>query len=161
MKYKFYITNFYNVRNLAPNQVPFSTAVWDPAWFHDFHQDQNYWFFDKRGVINGLRAEMLNPSSIENHCGQCGHTLYDPSDCPFLRDYRNYLEKLGKRNLDRMIEHLENVAERMCFINHAMARCEIVLLVHEKNDNPCSERSVICEWFWANGYEINELTFNK
>ena len=55
-----YISYFYNVRFLKPDQVPVSTAVWDPKWFHDF-KGQSHKFFDKRGVLNGLRAESLHP----------------------------------------------------------------------------------------------------
>ena len=32
---KIRISYFYQVRNFKPNMIPMSTAISDPAWFHD------------------------------------------------------------------------------------------------------------------------------
>ena len=65
---KFYTSYFYQIRNFTPNMIPLSTACGDPLWFHK-GMDNSYTFFDKNGVINGLRAEMLHP---DNSCsGLC------------------------------------------------------------------------------------------
>ena len=61
---KFYTSYFYQIRNFTPNMIPLSTACGDPLWFHK-GMDNGYTFFDKNGVINGLRAEMLHP---DNSC---------------------------------------------------------------------------------------------
>lgn len=33
---------------------------------------------------------------------------------------------------------------------------EIILIVYETPDNPCSERRVLIDWFASNGYELEE-----
>jgi hypothetical protein len=33
---------------------------------------------------------------------------------------------------------------------------EIILIVYEAPDNPCSERRVLIDWFASNGYELDE-----
>lgn len=60
---KIYTSYFYQVRNFPINTVAFSTAMWDPKWFHDF-KDRKYKFKDKRGIWNGLRATPLVPGEL-------------------------------------------------------------------------------------------------
>lgn len=33
---KFYTSYFYKLRFFTPNMLPFSTAKWDPKWYHNF-----------------------------------------------------------------------------------------------------------------------------
>ena len=55
---KVLITYFYNIRFLKQNQIPVSTAMWDPKWYHDF-KDKDYIFKDKNGVYNGDRKSVV------------------------------------------------------------------------------------------------------
>jgi len=74
--------------------IPFSTAVWDPAWYHDFKRDHNYTYIDKNGVLNGLRIPFLKPG--QKCKGLCsgpelcqtlfGHPI--PDECLFLKEYK-------------------------------------------------------------------------
>ena len=41
---------FYRIRFFRPDIVPFSTAKWDPKWYHNF-QGQNNIFLDRNGVL--------------------------------------------------------------------------------------------------------------
>lgn len=50
---------FYQIRNFTRNMIPISTAVWDPTWYHNFTNDYNYIFKDKRNILNGLRLESI------------------------------------------------------------------------------------------------------
>jgi hypothetical protein len=84
---KVWTSYFYAVRFMKPWHIPVSTAVSDPAWFHDFKGKQHV-FVDKRGVLNGLRSEKLKPG---NACeGLCrGRPCNDvPETCGFLEAYR-------------------------------------------------------------------------
>ena len=44
------VSYFYHVRHFKPYMIPFSTAVWDPAWYHNFNKCHNYTYLDKNGV---------------------------------------------------------------------------------------------------------------
>ena len=48
---------FYQIRNFKKNMIPVSTAMSDPLWYRP-EQGQEY-FFDKRGIVNGLRYTPL------------------------------------------------------------------------------------------------------
>lgn len=67
---KFYISYFYAVRFMKPNTVALSTAMWDPKWFYDKYQGDVY--LDKRGVLNGLRAEPFVPKDHQESEGTAG-----------------------------------------------------------------------------------------
>ena len=40
---KLRLSYFYQIRNFKPNMIPMSTALSDPAWYHDF-KDKDYIF---------------------------------------------------------------------------------------------------------------------
>ena len=61
-----YISYFYNVRFFPTNLIPVSTAVWDPKWYHNF-KTNDFIFKDKRGVVNGIRVEVLSPHKISDY----------------------------------------------------------------------------------------------
>lgn len=79
---------FYQIRNFKPYQIPLSTAISDPAWYHPKNGD---YYVDKNGVINGLRIGMLQPQrSLGFLCG--GKTCtQQPDSCRFLRAYYDQL----------------------------------------------------------------------
>jgi len=141
---------FYNVRFFKPNMIPLSTAVWDPKWFHNF-KNQNHVWKDKNGVWNGLRLEELNPKNC--HAGGCPCDKRDYKNCRFLSEYRQGLKAIDFDNLIKTIEKISNlVKESEGFCEEP----EIILLVHEAKDNPCSERVPIQELFREHGIEIKE-----
>ena len=137
----FYITYFYNVRFLPPNFLPLSTAMYDPKWFTPH--------VDKRGVINGIKYTPFVPcKECQTLChGREGCTS-QPSNCAFLTTYRKQIFSL---DFSKVKNHLERIAETTKQPNPC-----VVLLVYEKPDNPCSERTVLQEWFKANGSELKE-----
>ena len=151
----FYISYFYNVRFFPQNLVPVSTAMWDPKWYHDF-KDQNYVFYDKRNIVNGIRSSTLLPSpehlNIDMHdpdmCSGRDGCKYDPSNCKFLSSYYNYLCSLDFNEVIGRIEYY--IHQR---IN---PNADICLMVYEKYDNPCSERGPLVKWFSDHGIELLE-----
>ena len=106
---KIYISYFYNIRFLKPYQIPLSTAIWDPKWFHN-GLGNNEVFLDKNGVLNGLRLEELNPGSC-NACG-CPCKIKNYQDCIFLKSYRAGLRKI---NFQDLYNKIENIYGTVCY----------------------------------------------
>lgn len=86
MSIKLFTSYFYQVRFFRPYQIPISTALTDPKWFHDWKELTHY-FGDKRGVINGLRAESLHPGQECNGLCHGYPCSYHPNTCGFLEAY--------------------------------------------------------------------------
>lgn len=149
---KIYISYFYQIRFFTPNMIPMSTAVSDPKWYHN-HQGNKHIYFDKRGVINGVRAETLHP---DNSCADlCGgkDCSQDPSECKFLRLYRKQLNKI---DFDKFLKQLKKLSHDYQACMKLDNPVDIVLIVHEAPTNKCSERVVLQEWFESNGYHLKE-----
>ena len=154
---KWYISYFYQVRNLDSKVIPMSTAIWDPKWYHNF-KGNSFTFRDKKGVLNGLRCEKLMPTEVYDASSDC------PSDgakscmhkseagwCNYLTKYYNYLKGLDfddfRRSTEELCKDIDEDCEGVC------------LLVHEAFDNPCSEREPLLKWFEENGIEL--IQFGK
>lgn len=151
---KLYTSYFYTVRFLSPNQIPLSTAVWDPKWFHG-GRGQNHVFVDKRGVVNGLRAEKLHPGAgCEGLCrGIESCTCGDPSKCEFLRTYKEQLAAVDKT---AFLASLSELGSRLKAELSFDGEPEFVLMVHEPPYKECSERRALQEAF-----SCGELDFGR
>jgi len=141
---------FYSIRFFKPWQVPVSTALSDPKWFHDF-KGSKHKFLDKNKVINGLRAEFLHPNaSCEGLChGRVG-CKSTPDECQFLKAYEKQIFSLDR---DIVLKKLSKLASAIqAKLKHEV---EIVLIVHEAPSNPCSERSVLQKFFQCEELSIH------
>ena len=144
-----YISYFYNIRFFPDNLIPISTALWDPKWYHDF-KSSDYVFRDKRGIVNGLRAYMLSPYKINNcECTNCKSNK-DTSVCSFIRQYHDYIFSL---NFYEVYGYLHSISQEF-------DGSDICLMVYERPDNPCSERSTLVEWFALHNIEVKEFSRN-
>lgn len=150
---KYLISYFYQLRFFKRNFIPFSTAIWDPKWFHDFTNDQNYTFKDKHGVYNGIRAEMLHPEKDNTECLNC-QSEKDPTKCSFIQKYK---EQLNKLNFNELKEYLEDTALSIQKYENFKEEPVIVLLVYETPDNKCSERVPLQEYFKKHGVDLPEF----
>lgn len=140
---KIFTSYFYQVRFFKPYQIPVSTAIWDPKWFHDF-KDQKHKFIDKNGVINGIRAESLHP---DNSChGLCSGKpcIHQPETCDFLKAYRKQIFSLDKKSI---IDKFKKIGDLIQYQLRFVEEPEIVLLVHETLANDCSERKTLQDFF--------------
>lgn len=139
---------------MKPNMIPLSTAVWDPKWFHQNH-NQDYVWKDKNGVYNGLRAPVFAPGPMcEGMCrGPETCLTRSPQTCLFLNTYRYQLDLL---DYDDVIARCERMGNYIQSLEKFPEEPVIILLVHEAPQNPCSERRVIQEWFAAHGKEVKE-----
>lgn len=143
----FYISYFAQFRNMTPKQICFSTALWDPKWFHDF-REQSYKFV-KDGKTYGLRATCFNPMNHECSGMPCPHL---PHSCNFLQAYEKQLDALKFNDVIAALRKSANeIAKQLHIVDP-----EVVLLVHEAPDNPCSERHVIKKWFAKHGMILKE-----
>ena len=139
---------------MKPNTVALSTAKSDPQWFHH-GWDKSVVYEDKNGVLNGLRAEPFVPQTFENAEGYCGHCDKNPIHCKFIKAYRQQLSNL---DFDDMMHRFKSIAERVVKNGEEP---EIVLLVHEAPNNPCSERWPLFEWFKKHGIDAKEYPIIK
>ena len=107
MLVKILTSYFYQIRNFKSYQIPLSTAISDPAWYHPKNGD---YYVDKNGVINGLRIGMLQPQrSLGFLCG--GKTCtQQPDSCRFLRAYYDQLCLL---DFTELLHLLNQTAETM------------------------------------------------
>ncbi len=143
---------FYQIRNFKTNMIPVSTAMGDPEWFKP-PTGQEY-YFDKRGIVCGLRYEPL----IVQYMGTCGCPCEEKESlqgcCPTMKEYRQLLETV---NFETMIKGFNFCANKF----HKPDDDEpiIVLMVHESYKNPCSERKVLQEYFNDHGIECKELEY--
>ena len=144
---------FYQIRFFTRNMIPVSTAIWDPKWFHTGNNIGEY--RDKNGVWNGIRMPILSPININtNSCCEC--KIHDPSDCNFQRSYKEYLKSL---DFSKIYQSLEKLAATVQQIEGFDEDPYIILIVHEKPDNPCSERKALQEFFQSHGISCRELQY--
>lgn len=137
------ISYFSQIRNIGPNIIPVSTALWDPKWFQGIHTDA-------RGVLLGFNYKLLSPHSISNvECSKdCPHKSEVPN-CSFLRSYKEYLNSL---DFDQVYSDLLEIESK--------SGCKVCLMVYEAPWNPCSERQPLIDWFNEHNVELTEFNPN-
>lgn len=146
-----YTSYFYQVRFFPENLIPLSTAVGDPAWFHD-GKGNNYQFKDKRGVINGIRASIFAPGP--DLSGYCSETCdMEPENCDFLLRYYTQLSQL---DFEEVIERFRRLRAKILLAEPNLKDINFALLVHEAPTKLCSERVPIQKWFAAHGMQVQE-----
>lgn len=173
---KIWISYFYQVRKFTPNLIPFSTAQFDPKWYHKF-EDNNKVFIDNNGVVNGLRLpQLVFPRDAYNYLLEKGSACV--KDCPLQRgvelqlkqnNLKNEWKTFGCKfmdtyfkylwdnvNFDNLIDYLEQVKDKYEQLNKTDEEIEFVLLVHEAPSTPCAERPVLKRWFEEFGYDLEE-----
>lgn len=144
---------FYQIRNFKKNMIPMSTAISDPAWYHN-NQDKTYTFIDKRGILNGLR---LLPIIVQGNCGNCCPCENkDPEHCPIKAPYEFELNLI---DFDKMYKGMEQFCNNYCKENNIKEEPIAVLIVYETPENLCSERKSIQNLFINHGIECKELDY--
>lgn len=155
---QFYISYFYQVRFFNKNCIPISTAAWDPKWFHAF-QGSAHTFFDKNGVLNGVRSSLLQlPTSWWNKLNQqCEKNCpYKPFECEFMEAYLNYLRTLDFKTITNNMKAYGTLYAKEN--NLKEEDIKIILLVHEAPSRNCAERPCLRKWFEENGILLPEWT---
>lgn len=149
---------FYQIRNFKRNMIPISTAVWDPAWYHNFTQDYNHLFKDKNGILNGLRLEsVIEQGRHSNHGPEvCPCEKKEYQVCSFLKQYRKNLENI---DFKQMYNDMLNFAKEYKETENIKEEIILVLIVYETPSNPCSERQPLIDYFNNKGIECEELSY--
>lgn len=147
-----YISYFYNIRFFPRTMIPVSTAVFDPKWYHNF-KGNNYIFKDKNGVYNGVRLSELSPEKVNNHtCSK--DCKFNPENCLFISSYKDYIYSL---DFKKVYNFLTELSEKLRKQEQFNIQPDVCLMVHEKPDNPCSERKTLVQWFADNGITVKEF----
>lgn len=144
---KFKISYFARIRNFAPNEIPVSTAMWDPKWFHPPRNPKGV-YLDKRNVINGLRVDPFVPGY--GGCDGPRNCGWEPEKCTFMDRYRQQLERLDYNEIAARFEDLERRLREKYPHLAEYDELTFVLIVYEKPDNDCSERIPLRDWFKEN-----------
>lgn len=144
---------FYQIRHFSPNMIPVSLCLFDPTWYHK-NKGQNYIYVDKRRVVNGLRFEYMIIQKNVVH--QCPCQIEEPTECKFLKDY---YEELNKLDFDYIKTQLQNLAEYEKQRLKIQEEPIIVFIFYEAWYNPCSERKVVQRYFLEHGIPCQELKY--
>ena len=149
---------FSQIRNFKKNMIPVSTALWDPAWFHNFSGDDNHIFFDNRKILNGLRIESIIEQGRHSNHGpdKCPCEKKEYQTCSFLCDYRKNLDNI---DFDKMMADMQKLADNYKEKEKIQDEIIIVLIVYEAPNNPCSERKPLQDYFNSHGIECKELDY--
>ena len=133
---------FYQIRYFKEWQIPVSVCLQDPDWYRP--PEGKEYFYDKRGIVCGLRYE---PLIVQRHgtCGcPCGESYLAPA-CPTVLEYEQLLHSLvDKERTMKAFEYCANKFRREMGFKHEPI---IVLIVYETPDNPCSERWALQKYF--------------
>ena len=162
----FYISYFYQIRNMKPNMLPVSTAMWDPKWFHD--DKRGRWkYMDKNGVINGVRMidlmmplykweELVKRNESCEHCGinNGANVAWISGMCPFMKEYAKCIREKNP-DFQKFINFCDGYLQ---FLNQRLNLCldTIIFIVHEAPSKGCGERPELQRWFAENGMELKE-----
>ena len=157
---KIRISYFYQVRHFKKNMIPISTTLSDPLWYHDFTKNYMYNFFDKRGILNGMRYEPIADqgklASLNGCACPCELRNQPHTSCAFLDTYRKNLENI---DFERMIAAFEDFAKEYQERTGITDEIIMVFIVYETPQNQCSERAALIDWVRSHGYDCDELEY--
>lgn len=156
---KIWISYYYQIRFLRPNQIPIATTLSTPPWF----RKEGKAYLDKRNVLNGFRSTWFVPNkNLTNLCRGPEHKEIcggDPNKCSFLQGYKEQLRKIKWEDLQNHFEQIIKKAETDFY--NTIERPEIVLIVYEAfMKNKCSEAWPLKEWFDEIGHPVDFFVYD-
>ena len=103
----------------------------------------------------GICEPLLSPAKLSEEviCQRDCQYKNEAPKCPFLISYREYLETI---DFEKLIAEFERIANEVKKINNYQQESEIILLVYEAVNNPCSERFGLIKLFADHGIELKE-----
>lgn len=133
---------FYQIRHFTPNIIPVSTAMSDPFWYQP--PEGKEYFYDKRGIVCGLRYEPLIVQKYGTHSCPCEAHNLAPA-CPTMLEYEQLLHSLvDKERTLKAFEYCCNKFQKEIGFKEEPI---ISLMVYEAPTNPCSERLALQKFF--------------
>ena len=155
---KFYISYFQQLRYFDENCIPVDTSIWAPKWLDPNNGKKPY--VNENNVMVGIKEESFLIPEDEIPEEMCSGKPCPFEDkwphCQFLDAYWKHLQKIDFDNY--LLPELNRVAEEVRKITHYKGEPKIILMVHEKPDNPCSERLGLTQLFKEHGIELKEWT---
>ena len=154
---KFAITYFQKIRQITDDSyILIDTSIWAPKWLDPSNGKKQY--VNDQNLLIGIKAEefLMTENEIpEEMCSgkPCPYIGKYPH-CQFLEAYWQHLKKI---DFDKLLQEFSRVAEDVRKITHYQGEPTILLLVHEKPDNPCSERGPLIRLFAEHGIELREF----
>jgi len=155
---QFYISYFQQLRNFDKTFIPIDTSVWAPKWLDPSNGKRQY--VNDNGVLIGIKEEsflMTEAEIPEEMCSgkPCPYIDKWPH-CQFLDAYWKHLQTIDFDGY--LLPELNRIAEDVRKITHYEGEPKIVLMVHEKPENQCSERAGLIRLFKEHGIELKEWT---
>ena len=154
---QYFISYFQQIRNITDDSCIFiDTSIWAPKWLDPSNGKKP--FINEHNQIIGIKEEsflMTEDEIPEEMCSgkPCPYIDKHPY-CQFLNAYWKHLQKIDFNGY--LIPELSRIAEDVRKITHYRGEPKIVLLVHEKPDNLCSERGPLVRLFAEHGIELKE-----
>ena len=153
---QYFISYFQQLRHFDRACVPIDTSVWAPKWLDPSNGKRQY--VNESGVMVGIKEEsflMADNEMPEEMCSgrPCPYEGKWPH-CQFLDAYWKHLLKIDFDGY--LLPELSRIAEDVRKITHYKGEPKIILLVHEKPDNHCSERLGLVKLFAMHGIELKE-----
>lgn len=158
---QYFISYFQQLRHMTDSAIiPIDTSYFAPKWLDPSNGTKQY--VNEHNQIIGIKAEellMTEEETPEEMCSgkPCQYIDKFP-ECAFLKAYWNHLKKL---DFNKLLQDFLRVAEDVRKITHYEGEPKIVLLVHEKPDNLCSERGPLIRLFKEHGIELKEWSKNN
>ena len=154
----YYITYFQNVRYLTEEYIVIDTSMRAPKWLDPSNGKKQY--INDNNVLIGIKEEsfLFSENEIpEEMCSgkPCPYIDKHPH-CQFLEAYWEHLQKIDFDGY--LIPELNRIAEEVRKITHYKGEPKIILVVHEKPDNLCSERLGLVRLFKNHGIILKEWT---
>ena len=156
---EYYITYFQNIRHITdPSYIFIDTSIWAPKWLDPSNGKKPY--INENNQVIGIKEEsfLFSEDEVpEEMCAgkPCPYIDKHPH-CQFLEAYWKHLQKIDFNGY--LIPELTRIAEDVRKITHYEGEPKIVLLVHEKPDNLCSERGPLIRLFKEHGIKLEEWT---
>lgn len=151
---KLAISYFYQIRFFKPYMIPISTALSDPVYYRP--EDNKEYYFDKRGVVCGLRYEPLVVQAEGEVGCPCPQLKKGGETCAWRKEYRRLLETVDFNKMIKAFEFCGNKFKKEIGFKEEPL---IVLIVYEAPDNPCSERAALIDYFNSHGIDCKELKY--
>lgn len=155
---QFYISYFQQLRNFDKTFIPIDTSIWAPKWLDPSNGKHQY--VNENGVIIGIKEESFLMTEAEIPEEMCSGKPCPYMDkwphCQFLDAYWKHLQTIDFEGY--LLPELNRIAEDVRKITHYEGEPKIVLMVHEKPENQCSERAGLIRLFKEHGIELKEWT---
>jgi len=153
---KYFISYFQQLRFFDKTCIPIDTSVWAPKWLDPSNGKKQY--LNENQVMIGIKEEsflMTEDEIPEEMCSgrPCPYESKWPH-CQFLDAYWKHLQKIDFDGY--LIPELNRIAKEVRKITHYEGEPKIILMVHEKPDNHCSERLGLVRLFKEHGIELKE-----